>query len=67
MHWEKFLWKDISPETCPQDKLKPFDSFKKKQKSRWSHTFWNIKVYIFWMIIQYSIYWVEKQTLEAFS
>ena len=49
-----------------KDTLKAFDDFKNKQKSVWSNVFWYVKVYVFWKFIQYTIHWVNKQTLEKF-
>ena len=48
-----------------KDTLKAFNGFKNKQKNVWSNVFWYVKVYIFWICIQYiEIRWDKTQMLK---
>ena len=47
-----------------KDTLKGFKDFKNKQKSVWSNVFSYVKVYIYWMCIQYTVHWDKTHTLS---
>ena len=40
---------------------------KRSSKNVWSYDFWQVKVYIFWKFIQYTIYWDETEMLKKFQ
>ena len=58
---EVFYKKDVTKDT-----LKAFDDFIASDKNVWSNVFSNVKVYIFWKFIQYTIHCDKTQMLKRF-